>query len=256
MTCPVVDEFVTRADLPANASPSRGGSAKPSDSAGVSQVVFDAHAIHFRVEPLRGEVCSYTEVVHDEVLESRLFRAAVGLAAVGAFAVAPVAAHAGNTDADGTLTSGGLALATPAIGTFSVPLTGLTQVVPAQVGVWSVTDATGSNAGYSVTVAASTPTVNGIVADAGTDPTLQLHPTTATPATNNPATTGPVPAPGQTLTPTPSTIDNAAAGTGQGEWDFAADTGDTANLAIVIPGNASAGAYSSTLTFTTSPPGS
>ena len=117
----------------------------------------------------------------------RLFRAAVGLAAVGAFAVAPVAAHAGNTDADGTLTSGGLALATPAISTFSRPLTGLTQVVPAQVGAWSVTDATGSNAGYSVTVAASSPTVNGVVADAGTDPSLQLTPTTATPATNNPA---------------------------------------------------------------------
>ena len=185
----------------------------------------------------------------------RLFRAAVGLAAVGAFAVAPVAAHAGNTDADGTLTSGGLALATPSISTFSRPLTGLTQVVPAQVGAWSVTDATGSNDGYSVTVAASSPTVNGVVADAGTDPSLQLTPTTATPATNNPAATGPVAADGpQTLTPTPTTIDNAAATTGQGEWDFAADPMGTANLAIVIPGDASAGAYSSTLTFTTAAP--
>src|ERR1700733_2379674 len=70
MARPLVDGLVTRADLPANASPSRGGSAKPWDSAGVSQVVFDAHAIHFRVEPLRGRSALYTEVVHDEVLES------------------------------------------------------------------------------------------------------------------------------------------------------------------------------------------
>lgn len=187
----------------------------------------------------------------------RTFRAAVAVAVVGAFAVVPVAAHANppnTTDADGTLTAGGLTVTAPGISTFDTALTGVTQVIPAQVGAWNVTDATGSNDGYSITVAASAPTVNGLTSDAGTDPTLQLTPTTATAATGNPATTGPVAEAVQTLTTTPSTIDNAAPGTGQGEWDFAADTGSTANLAIVIPGDASAGAYSSTLTFTTATP--
>ena len=68
------------------------------------------------------------------------------------------------------------------------------------------------------------------------------------------ATTGPVAAPPQTLTPTAATIENAPAGTGQGEWDFPADSGPAESLVIGIPGNASAGAYSSTLTFTTAPP--
>jgi hypothetical protein len=49
-------------------------------------------------------------------------------------------------------------------------------------------------------------------------------------------------------------VNNAVAGTGQGEWDFPADAGSIASLVIVIPAYASAGAYSSTLTFTTAPP--
>jgi hypothetical protein len=99
----------------------------------------------------------------------------------------------------------------PAITPFSVKLTGLTQTVDTGVGAWRVTDASGSNAGYSVTAAATAPTVNGSA---------------------------------------------SAAGTGQGEWDSAADSGTagTGSLAIVIPGDASAGNYSSTLTFTTAPP--
>lgn len=72
---------------------------------------------------------------------------------------------------------------------------------------------------------------------------------------SNPATTGPVAQGAQLLSTTAATIDNAPAGTGQGEWDFAADpVGVAQNLSIVIPGDASAGAYSSTLTFTTAAP--
>jgi hypothetical protein len=43
-------------------------------------------------------------------------------------------------------------------------------------------------------------------------------------------------------------------GTGHGEWNFTADTGTANSLAVLIPGNAHAGSYSSTLTFTTAPP--
>jgi hypothetical protein len=144
----------------------------------------------------------------------------------------------------------------PAITPFSVKLTGLTQTVDTGVGAWSVTDATGSNAGYSVTAAASAPTVNGSTSAAGTGGSITLTPATATAASGNTATTGPVAASPQTLTSTPATIENAPAGTGQGEWDFAADAGTagTGSLAIVIPGDASPGNYTSTLTFTTAPP--
>jgi hypothetical protein len=56
---------------------------------------------------------------------------------------------------------------------------------------------------------------------------------------------------------TGATIQDAPAGTGQGQWNSAADNGATENsLAVVIPGDASAGAYQSTLTFTTAPPAS
>jgi hypothetical protein len=59
----------------------------------------------------------------------------------------------------------------------------------------------------------------------------------------------------QLLGTTGATIQDAPAGTGQGQWDSAADNGTTENsLAVVIPGDASAGDYSSTLTYTTAAP--
>ena len=50
------------------------------------------------------------------------------------------------------------------------------------------------------------------------------------------------------------TIVNAVQGSGQGEWQFPADAGLTRSLGLLIPADASAGAYSSTLPFTTAPP--
>ena len=51
-----------------------------------------------------------------------------------------------------------------------------------------------------------------------------------------------------------ATIASAVEGTGQGGWDFAADSGVAKSLAVVIPGDAGAGTYQSTLTFRTAPP--
>jgi len=135
-------------------------------------------------------------------------------------------------------------------------LTGVTQTVDTALGAWSVTDDTESNNGYSVTVSATNPTVNGSTAAAGTGASVTLTPSSANAASGNPASTGPVAESAQRLSTTPATIENAHAGTGQGEWHFAADSGGagTGSLAIDIPGNASAGAFSSTLTFTTAPP--
>lgn len=184
---------------------------------------------------------------------SRIPRVAAGLAVLATIAAVPVAAQAADTDATGTLTGGGLSNTAPAITPFAATLTGVTQTVTTAVGAWSVTDARGNNGGYTVTVSATAPTVDGATAGAGTGSSLTLTPTTATAAAGNPATTGPVARPAQLLSTTAATIEAAAVGTGQGQWNFAADAGATKNLSVVIPGNASAGAYSSTLTYTSAP---
>ena len=150
--------------------------------------------------------------------------------------------------------AGAISNTAPEIEPFSATLTGLTRTVRTGVGAWSVTDATGTGAGYSVTVTATPPTVNGSVARAGTGGFLTLTPRTATAATGNPAPTGPVARSAQVLGTAATTIQNAPPGTGQGEWGFAADAGEDASLAVRIPGDAGAGTYSTTLTFTTAPP--
>jgi hypothetical protein len=142
----------------------------------------------------------------------------------------------------------------PPITAFTTKLTGLSQTVRTTVGAWTVTDGRLGNAGYSVTVSASAPTVGGSASAAGTGGSLILTPGTANAANNNPPSAGPVPSPAQTLSPTAATIENAATGTGHGEWDFPADAGSANGLAVFIPGNARAGSYSSTLTFTTAAP--
>jgi hypothetical protein len=142
----------------------------------------------------------------------------------------------------------------PPITAFNAKLTGHDQTVNMRVGAWSVTDARNSSAGYSVTVAASAPTVDGSTTAAGTGGSLTVTPGTATAAANNPPSTGPVAASAQLLGTTAATVENAPAGTGQGKWEFAADSGSAHSLAVVIPGNASAGSYDSTLTFTTASP--
>ncbi|MGD0452971.1 MAG: WxL domain-containing protein [Solirubrobacteraceae bacterium] len=186
-------------------------------------------------------------------LRTRVPHVVTGLAVMSMFAVLPIAAQAAETNLEGTLSGGALSNTAPAVTPFTATLTGVTQTVKTAVGAWNVTDATGANAGYSVTVAATAPTVGGSAAAAGTGSTLTLTPATATAAAGNPAATGPVADGPQTLTTTASTIENAPAASGQGGWEFAADAG-TKSLSVVIPGNASVGAYSSTLTFTTAPP--
>ena len=179
-------------------------------------------------------------------LNSRIARIVAGVAVVSAFAVAPMAAQGADTDATGTLTGGSLTNTAPVIEAFTAGLTGVNQTITTDVGAWSVNDARGTNLGYNITLAATAPTVGGTVDGAGTGGSLTMGATTATAAAGNPAATGPVSS-SQLLSTTAATIDAAVAGTGQGQWDFAPDAD---NLSVVIPGNASAGAYTSTLTYT------
>jgi hypothetical protein len=117
-----------------------------------------------------------------------------------------------------------------------------------------VGDARGTGAGYSVTVTATAPTVDGSAAAAGTGAALTLIPRAPVAEAGNPAVAGvPAMAP-QLLGTIAATIVNAPAGTGRGRWNVPADSGATESLAILIPADAGAGAFSSTLTFTTAPP--
>ena len=150
--------------------------------------------------------------------------------------------------------AGSLSNTAPAIAPFDATLTGLTQTVHAAVGAWSVVDTRGSGAGYLVTVSATVPTIGGSAAASGTGTGLTLTPRAAAAAPGNAASLGPGPAGTQPLGPIAATIAGVAAGGGQGEWVFPADAGDEKSLGIVIPADAAAGTFSSTLTFTAAPP--
>jgi hypothetical protein len=181
-------------------------------------------------------------------------RIVAGLFVASAFAVAPVAAQADTTNVTGTLTGGSLSVTAPVIAPFSAALTGVTQTVPTAVGAWNLSDATGNGAAYNVSVSAGAPSIGGTSIAASLGSTwLALTPTTATADAGNPApaTTHPVAIVGPlAIGATAVTIQNAAANTGAGQWDFAADSGVTQNLEVTIPGNAVTGDYSDTLTYT------
>lgn len=147
-----------------------------------------------------------------------------------------------------------LSTTAPAITPFSATLTGITRTVHAAVGAWTIGDARGTGTGYSVTVSATAPTVDGSASAAGTGAALVLTPRAPVAVAGNPAEAGTAAVQPQTLGATAATIVNAPAGTGRGRWDVPADSASAKSLAIVIPADAAAGAFSSTLTFTTAPP--
>jgi len=200
-------------------------------------------------------------------LNSRVARIVAGLAVVSAFAVAPMAAQAAptdTTDANGTLTGGVLSVTAPDIDAFGVTLTGIVQTVNTEVDPWNLTDPTGSDDGYNVTVSAIAPTVDADGVGAGAaaviaGSTLKLYTTDAQASGGN-TNTAPVAQADAQLDVlaaggyTASTIQSAAVNTGQGPWDFARDAGAGSGLEVVIPGTATPGAYASTLTYTIAVP--
>jgi WxL domain surface cell wall-binding len=181
-------------------------------------------------------------------------RIAAALVVASAFAAAPVVAQADTTAATGTLSAGGLSVVAPSITPFTAVLAGVNQTVNTPVGAWSLTDAIGDGAAYNVSVSAGAPTIGGTsIAGSLGSTWLALTPTTSTADASNPApaSTHPVAIAGSlAVGATAVTIENAAVNTGAGKWNFAADTGAVKNLAVTIPGNATPGAYSDTLTYT------
>jgi WxL domain surface cell wall-binding len=181
-------------------------------------------------------------------------RIIAGAFVASALAAAPMVAQADTTNATGTLSAGGLSVVAPAITPFTATLTGVNQTVSTAVGAWNLTDAIGDGAAYNVSVSAGAPSIGGTsIAGSLGSTWLALTPTTAAADANNPApaSTHPVAVAGPlAVGATAVTIENAAANTGAGQWDFAAGTGGVQNLAVTIPGNATPGAYSDTLTYT------
>jgi hypothetical protein len=180
-----------------------------------------------------------------------------------AFAVPATAQAATSTDTTSvTLTAGALSFtANPLASDFpSTALTGATQTVRTPFSDWSVKDATGSGAGWNVTLAASR------FSNAGATNTLPLGSLNYTPAAATPTKVDPLnlSLPPIVQLPTPPatayTLDSgsgvkvvsALAGTGAGEWSFDQQNLAGGDLALTIPANAIADTYTSTITETLS----
>ena len=140
---------------------------------------------------------------------------------------------------------------TPSASNFAnTTLTGAQQTVHTNFANWGVNDATGSGAGWHVTFQASQFTGTGPI-------TLPLDSLTLTPPAITPSGINlAVPPVLQCVTScvldsgSAVQIVHALAATGQGGWTMTQANLLGGDLALTIPANASAGTYTSNLTFT------
>ncbi len=178
----------------------------------------------------------------------------------------PVAAGS-NCTLTGTLTvtAGSLTLTSPASLTWAVTLTGLDQsVVDTTSGdqQYTVNDATGSGAGWHVTVSATTfttgshtlantgtfSTTGSVTSNSATNPPTATCSATCTLPTNS--TTYPVDITTAASSPTPVTIYDTAAATGLGQIVIGGSAQPhPAGWWLSVPSNAIAGSYTSTITM-------
>ena len=191
------------------------------------------------------------------VLGRGSWRALLLAGAAALLLAAGVRSVAADTNVPGTasITGGNLALSVPASIAWTATLNGYDQAVSTPVSI-VVNDATGSGAGWNVTVKATTFTttgglslpanalsVNGSAAGAGA--TAAPAATCAAGSTCVLPTNGvsyPVAVPAS-ASPTPVKIASAAADTGRGAVDLAA------RFWLSLPAGVKAGTYSGTLTF-------
>lgn len=167
------------------------------------------------------------------------------MVAAGALSLLLVAPALAQDVTTATVTGGSLTITNPAAGDFTASITGVDQTVDTSLATFSVSDLTGTGAGWNVT-AEATQFDNG---DAVTPRTLgvgslQLSAPTAT--ADGTTSTGPA------ITAGPYTIDNGAAvkiasaavNEGMGTYDFSATT-----LSLSLPDDVFADAYTSTVTL-------
>lgn len=166
-------------------------------------------------------------------------RIMAGILTLGVFAaMAPAAFASDGTSV--TVTGGALSITNPAAADFAGrSITGLDQTTTAALATFSVSDLTGSGAGWNVTAQASTFT--GVSHNLAVGSLSMSQPTVASPNTASPD---------PTIATGPYTIDNgaveiasAAIDEGMGTYDFSATT-----LTLALPADVYADVYASTVT--------
>lgn len=182
---------------------------------------------------------------------------AVAGAAAASFA-APGSALAQSTDTTAiTLTAGTLTFSDifDASDFASTALTGLVKTVTTGTGTWAVNDARGSLLGWNVKIRATrfaTADATPIKLPAGSLTYAGVGASDITAGAGQLSSTAPVAVTVAAAIDSDSTtsdqaIANAVLGGGGGQWNFAAKT---AGLTLVIPADAKAGTYTSTITTT------
>jgi WxL domain surface cell wall-binding len=169
------------------------------------------------------------------------------LALAGAALFAP-SAFAASATVTGTITAGSLSMATSATPSFSVTLDG-TDKTPTYTVPTTVTDTTGSGAGWNLTITSTQFTTGG-----GTPKTLATNASTITGVTNSCTGSGtctsptngigyPIGVPAASSPPAAVKYFNAAASSGAGEFT------NTPTVQVAVPASSAAGSYTSTLTL-------
>src|SRR4051794_23631835 len=173
-------------------------------------------------------------------------RLMIGLAAVAASVLPAQSAFAASATVTGNVNAGPLSTPPTATPSFSVTLDGTDQTASYSVPT-TVTDATGSGAGWNLTITSTQFTTGG-----GSPKTLATNASSVTGVTNSCATTCvsptnsvgyPVGVPAGSTPPTAVKYFNAAANTGAGKFT------NTPAVDVAIPALTSAGTYNSTLTL-------
>lgn len=162
-------------------------------------------------------------------------------------ALAPQSALAASATVTGSVNAGTLSISTSATPSFSVTLDGTDKTGSYTVPT-TVTDATGSGAGWNLTITSTQFTTGG-----GSPHTLATGASSLTGVTSscaggtctNPtnSVTYPVAVPAGSTPPTAVKYFNAALNTGAGQFT------NTPSISVSVPANSYAGSYSSTLTL-------
>jgi hypothetical protein len=169
----------------------------------------------------------------------------VALVAAAAFAPSALAADATVT---GTINAGSLGITTSATPSFSVTLDG-SDKTPTYTVPTTVTDTTGTGAGWNLTITSTQFTTGG-----GAPKTLATNASTITGVNSSCTGTGtctsptnsigyPLGVPAGSSPPAAVKYFNAAASTGAGEFT------NTPTVQVAVPASASTGTYTSTLTL-------
>lgn len=173
-------------------------------------------------------------------------RLIVGLAAAAASLIPAPSALAATATVTGNVNAGTLSISTSATPSFAVTLDGTDKTGSYTVPT-TVTDATGSGAGWNLTITSTQFTTGG-----GSPSTLPTNASSITGVTSSCNTTCSAPSnsityplgvPAGSSPPTAVKYFNAAAGTGQGEF------ANTPAVNVSVPASSAVGTYSSTLTL-------